>query len=90
MSMKKADLDKNMALKLGGRMRAAGVPDRFARGAAAALEKRQRRARDAAAGLVPFACKLPADLVKRIHERSVADAVGVDALMLQWVTRGLE
>ena len=30
MSMKKADLEKNMAKKITGNMKAAGVPDRFA------------------------------------------------------------
>ena len=62
MSMKKSDLAKNLGLKIDGRMRAAGVPDRFAQ-ASALVDKREQRRRDAAAGLVAFACKLPADLL---------------------------
>ena len=89
MSMKKSDLDKNLALKLGGRLKAAGVPDRFAQGAAAAFEKRERRARDAAAGLVPFACKLPADLVRQINERAAAHEGGMNALLATLIQAGL-
>lgn len=89
MSMKKSDLDKSLALKIGGRMKAAGVPDRFAQGAAATFDKRERRARDAAAGLVPFACKLPAELVRRLTERASAHEGGVNALLASLIQTGL-
>ena len=65
MSLKKTDLAKNLALKLDGRMKAAGVPGRFGHAATEPLDRRERRKRDAAAGLVPFACKLPAELAVR-------------------------
>jgi len=81
MSMKKTDLTKHLAKKLDGRMKAAGVPDRFAQGAAASLDKREQRRLDAAAGLVPFACKLPGELVKRLHERAATAEGGVNALV---------
>ncbi len=89
MSMKKTDLVKNLAKKLDGRMRAAGVPDRFAQGAAEAVDKREQRRRDAAAGLVPFACKLPGELVKRLHERAAAHEGGVNALVAQALEKSL-
>ena len=89
MSMKKTDLEKNMAKKIAGNMKAAGVPDRFAQGAAAALGKRERRTRDAAAGLVPFACKLPAALAKKLQERADAHEGGVNALVAQLLEQGL-
>ena len=81
MSMKKSDLDKHLARKIGGRMKAAGVPDRFAQGAAESVDRREQRRLDAAAGLVPFACKLPADLVKQIQERGLADAGGINGFL---------
>jgi hypothetical protein len=90
MSLKKFDLAKNLGLKVAGRMKAAGVPDRFAQGAAEALDKRERRARDAALGLVPFACKLPADLAKRINERGAAHEGGVNGLLAELLTQVLE
>ena len=85
MSMKKTDIVKQLAKKLDGRMKAAGVPGRFAQGAAEVVDKREQRRRDAAAGLVPFACKLPAGLVKRLNEQAVAHAGGVNA----WVAEAL-
>jgi hypothetical protein len=89
MSMKKTDLVKNLAKKLDGRMKAAGVPDRFAQGAADAVDKREQRRRDAAAGLVPFACKLPAELVKRLHERAAGHEGGINALVAQAIEQAL-
>ncbi len=83
MSMKKTDLVKNLAKKLDGRMKSAGVPDRFAQGAADAVDKREQRRLDSAAGLVPFACKLPSELVKRLHERAAAHDGGANALVAQ-------
>ena len=89
MSMKKTDLVKSLAKKLDGRMRNAGVPDRFAQGAADATDKREQRRRDAAAGLVPFACKLPGELVKRLHERAATHDGGVNALVAQALEQAL-
>ena len=89
MSMKKTDLTKHLAKKLDGRMRAAGVPDRFAQGAADATDKREQRRLDSAAGLVPFACKLPGELVKRLHERAAAHEGGVNALVAQELEKAL-
>ncbi|CAN5914120.1 hypothetical protein BH11PSE8_BH11PSE8_15360 [soil metagenome] len=89
MSMKKSDLDKNLGLKIGGKMKAAGVPDRFAQGAAAALDKREQRRLDSAAGLVPFACKLPSDLIKTLHERAAGFEGGMNALVADLLKRGM-
>ena len=90
MSLKKTDLVKNLAKKLDGRMKSAGVPERFAGGATQAVDKREQRRRDAAAGLVPFACKLPADLVRRLHERALSHEGGFNAFVAQALERALE
>lgn len=90
MSMKKTDLEKNKAMKIVGTMKSSLAPDRFAQGAAAALDKKERRARDAAAGLVPFACKLPVDLVKQLNERAAAHEGGLNGLMAALVLDGLK
>jgi hypothetical protein len=87
--MKKTDIVKQLAKKLDGRMKAAGVPGRFGQGAAEIVDKREQRRRDTAAGLVPFACKLPADLVKRLHERAAAHEGGVNALVADALGRAL-
>jgi len=90
MTMKKFDLAKQMGLKIEGRRKGAHAPDRFAQGAAVALDKREQRKRDAAAGLVPFACKLPADLVARINARGAEHAGGVNALLASLLEQGLD
>jgi hypothetical protein len=90
MSMKKTDLEKNKAMKIVGTMKSSLAPDRFAQGAAAALDKKERRARDSAAGLVPFACKLPVDLVKQLNERAVGHDGGLNALVAALVETGLK
>ena len=90
MTLKKSDLDKNLGLKIGGQMKGAVVPDRFAQGAARATDKREQRKRDAAAGLVAFACKLPAPLVKQLQERAAAHDGGINTLVAELLGRGLD
>ena len=89
MSMKKTDLVKNLAARLDGQMKGAAVPGRFAQGSAAPLDKREQRRRDSAAGLVPFACKLPADLVKRLNESAAGHEGGVNALVAAALEKSL-
>jgi len=90
MSLKKFDLAKNLGLKINGQMKSAGVPGRFAQGAVEVVDRKEQRRRDAAAGLVPFACKLPAELVKKINERGAAHEGGVNALLAELIGKGLE
>ncbi|MBW8832824.1 MAG: hypothetical protein JF606_26195 [Burkholderiales bacterium] len=88
MSMKKTDLAKNLALKISGQMKAAGTPGRFGEAASKVVDRKEQRRRDAAAGLVPFACKLPSDLVKKINERAVKHEGGVNALLVELIGKG--
>ena len=89
MSLKKTDLAKNLALKISGQMKSAGVPGRFAQGSAEVVDRKEQRRRDAAAGLVPFACKLPSELVKQITARAAAHDGGLNALVADLLERGL-
>jgi hypothetical protein len=89
MSMKKTDLVKQLAKKLDGRMKAGGAPGRFGQSGAEPIDKREQRRRDSAAGLVPFACKLPAELVKRLNERAAAHEGGVNAIVAQAIEKAL-
>lgn len=52
-------------------------------------DKREQRRIDSAAGLVPFACKLPAELVKRLNERAVVHEGGVNALVAEALQKTL-
>ena len=89
MSLKKTDLVKNLAKKLDGRMKAAGVPRRFAQGATEVAGKRDKPAA-AAVKLVPITCRLPAELVARLRERAVDHEGGINALMAQALERALQ
>lgn len=83
--MKLTDLHKNAALKTENAVRHGGVSDRYGKGAAQVPDRKEQRRLDAAAGLVPFACKLHADLVKQLRERAEASGgdlnATVDALL---------
>jgi hypothetical protein len=89
MSMKKSDLDKHLGQKLGGQMRGAGVPGRFGQGAAQVADRREQRRLDAAAGLVPFACKLPSDLAATLREQSAGRADGINGLVAELLQKAL-
>ena len=89
MSMKKSDLDKHLGQKIGGQMKAAGVPGRFAHGAGDVADRREQRRLDAAAGLVPFACKLPASLAATLREKSAGRADGINGLVAELLQRAL-
>jgi hypothetical protein len=90
MSLKKTDLEKNKASKLMGQMRGAGVPGRFAQGAAMALDRREQRKLDQAAGLVPFATKLNEDLVRQIRALSAERGLTENDFVDQVVRAGLD
>ena len=89
MSMKKTDLEKHLAKKLDGRMKANTVPQRFAQGSAKLKEKTEPHARPVVAKLVPVSCRLPAELVHRLRERSIAHEGGISALVAQAVDQWL-
>lgn len=78
--MKKTDLEKQKALKLMGKLNAAIPPDRFA-GAAPAVDRREQRRLDRAAGLVSFPVKLHQPLITALNARAQADGVGVNELV---------
>jgi len=90
MTLKKTDLYRNLKLKLEGRMKGAPVPGRFAAEAAAVPDRKAQRKLDAAAGLVPFACKLPADLATTLRERAAQHEGGVNALVEQLLRAALK
>ncbi len=88
MTLKKFDLEKNKAKKIDGQMKTGGIPGRFGQGAAV-VDKREQRRIDTAAGLVPFACKLPATLVKQLNDRAASYEGGVNALVAEALAKAL-
>jgi hypothetical protein len=90
MSLKKTDMVKNLAKKLDGRMKTAGVPQRFAQGSAQAAAKRDTRPAVTTPKLVPLACRLPADLLGRARERAVGREGGINAVLAEALAQWLE
>lgn len=88
--MKKTDLDKNMGLKIAGRMAVGGVPARFGQQSAAVPNRREQRKADQAAGLVPFAVKLNAELVKRVQDEATARGCALNELVAELLAKGLD
>lgn len=94
MSLKKTDMVKHLAKKLDGKMKSAGVPQRFAQGSAAAgaAAVAPRSSPPPAPKLVPLACRLPADLAQRLRQRAVGVEGGMNALLAQalgeWLDAG--
>ena len=89
MSMKKTDLVRQLESKLEGQRQRAATPGRFGTEAAAPLDRKEQRRLDSAAGLVPFACKLPADLAQKLRERADATEGGMTALMVTLLSASL-
>jgi len=89
MSMKKSDLDKQLGKKVGGQMRPGGAAGRFGQGASEVVDRREQRRIDAAAGLVPFACKLPAELANRLREKAAGHAEGINGLVAELLRKAL-
>jgi hypothetical protein len=90
MAMKKTDLEKNKALKLQQATKKSG-PERFGKGSAQpALDRREQRKLDQAQGLVPFACKLNAELVAKLKARAEDHPGGLNGLLTELLEAGLE
>ncbi|EHR70751.1 hypothetical protein BurJ1DRAFT_1900 [Burkholderiales bacterium JOSHI_001] len=88
MSMKKTDMDKNMAKKVGGQLKAAGTPQRFGSGSYLAAAKREKPA-SAANKTVPIAIRLSAELAASLRERAVGQEGGISAVVAMAVEQWL-
>ena len=86
--MKKAELEKLKGKKITG---GGGVQlDRYGKGASIPMDKREQRERDREMGLVPFACKLHADLVREIHAAAQSRGLGLNELTAELIQKGLK
>ena len=84
--MKKTDLERLKAAHVKNQMKQAPTPERFGKGSAAVLDRRERRKLDQARGVVPFAVKLDGELVRQVRalaEERQADLNDVCADLLQ-------
>ena len=87
MTMKRTELEKRKGLKIANEMRRTGNP--YARAAESEADRRAQRERDRALGLVPFAVKLPQDLVRRMQQEAETRGARLDDLVAEWLRKGL-
>lgn len=87
MSMKLTDLYKNQMLKVAGQVQKGGRAD--PRGQGTVTNRKEQRKLDQAAGLVPFACKLPAALLAELNAQAVARKLGMNELVAALLKKGL-
>jgi hypothetical protein len=84
--MKKTDLAKSDAKKL---MAQVAVRPGGAGKEAPTIDRREQRKLDQAAGLVPFAVKIKADLVKQLQDRALATGADLNTLVGELLAKGL-
>lgn len=88
--MKKTDLEKHKGLKINSGVNRFGTPGRFGKDAAVPMERREQRKLDQALGLVPFAVKLNADLVKQVQALAQERKSGLNEVVAELLKKGLE
>ncbi len=88
MTMKRTELEKRKGLAINNALKQGG--NRFGPSQAAPLDRKAQREAERAAGLVPFAVKLPAPLVAELQARAQRDGVTLNALTAQLLRAGLD
>jgi Ribbon-helix-helix protein, copG family len=87
--VKKTDMERLKAAHLKNQMKQSPIPERFGKGSNALLERRERRKLDQARGLVPFAVKLDAELVKELRALAEERRADVGELVTELLRKGL-
>ena len=90
MSMKKTDLEKVKAMRTMGAMRREPTADRFGAGAGEPGDKREQREKDKAAGLVPYAVKLPQELVAELQTLARTKETSLNELTAELLRKGMK
>lgn len=88
MTMKRTELEKRKGLKLTNELRRGGNP--FSRAGDADADRRAQRERDRALGLVPFAVKLPQDLVRQMQAEAEKRGAPLADLVAAWLRKGMQ
>lgn len=87
--MKRTDLYRQQGSKIAGQIKPHGAITTPG-GAASLPDKREQRRLDQAAGLIPFACKLNAGLVKQMQALAQTRGAGLNETVAELLIKGLE
>ena len=86
--MKKTGMAKSDAKKLMGKMAAPGAAG-FGNADNTVVDRKDLRERERALGLVPFAVKLNADLVKQLQEHAKTRGIELNEAVAEVLAKGL-
>ena len=86
--MKRTDLYRLQGLKIASRIKPHGAVTTPG-GAASLPDKREQRRLDQAAGLIPFACKLNADVIKQVQALAHLRGAGLNQTLAELLTTAL-
>lgn len=87
MTMKRTELEKRKVLSITNALKRGG--NRYGPAQAAPVDRKAQREAERAAGLVPFAVKLPQDLVRRVQAQAEAEGVPLNDLVARLLQQGL-
>lgn len=87
MTMKRTELEKRKGLAITNAQRQAG--NRYGPAQTTPLDRKAQREADRAAGRVPFAVKLPSELVAKVQARAQRDGLPLDELVAALLRAGL-
>lgn len=88
--MKRTDLAKNKGTKISGSINRFGTPGRFGKDAGVPTQRREQRKLEQSLGLVPFAVKLNADLVRQIRALAETRQTELNEVVAQLLQKSLE
>ncbi len=88
-SVKKTDLEKLKGVSINSRMAGTATPGRFGKDAQMAFNRREQRKQDQAKGLVPFAVKLDAALVKAVQTLAAERKADLGTVVTELLNKGL-
>jgi hypothetical protein len=89
MALKKTDLERLKAANITDRLSKSAPPARYG-SQSRIVSRREQREQDRAQGLVPFAVKLNAELVKKLHTRAEQREMPLNEVVAELLEKGLQ
>ena len=89
MSLKRTDLERLKAANLTDQLKKSSIPERYGPGSQL-LSRKEQREKERAQGLIPFAVKLPGELVARVNARAKDTGQPLGEVVAELLQRGLE
>ena len=89
MSWKRTDLERLKAASLTDQLKKSSIPERYGPGSQL-LSRKEQREKERAQGLVPFAVKLPSELVARVQARAKDTGQPLGDVVADLLGKGLD